>query len=64
MFPNTTTKCLIIGCNYNYECLNHIMQTCIYIYNNSIHRYNYVNSLLISILNKYNYTTILEPIYR
>ena len=29
MFPNTNTKCLMRGCNYNYDCLNDI-----YIYNN------------------------------
>ena len=61
MFPNTNTKCLMRGCNYNYDCLNHIMQTCSYNYNNRIHRHNYVNSLLMSILNKHNYITILEP---
>ena len=49
------------GCNYNYDCFNHIMQTCSYNYNNRIHRHNYVNSLLMSILNKHNYNTILEP---
>ena len=61
MFPNTNAKCLMRGCNYNYDCLNHIMQTCSYNYNNRIHRHNYVNSLLMSILNKHNYITILEP---
>ena len=37
MFPNTNTKCLMRGCNYNFDCLNHIMQKCIYNYNNRIH---------------------------
>ena len=49
MFPNMNTKCVMRGCNYNYDCLNHIMQTCSYNYNNRIHRHNYVNSLLMSI---------------
>ena len=61
MFPFTNTKCFMKGCNYNYDCLNHIMQTCSYNYNNIIHRNNYVNSLLMSILNKHKYITILEP---
>ena len=61
MFPNTNNKCLMRGCNYNYDCLNHIMQTCSYNYNNRIHRHNYINSLLMSILNKHKYITILEP---
>ena len=61
MFPNTNTKCLMRGCNYNYDFLNHIIQTCSYNYNNRIHRHNYVNSLLMSILNKHKYITILEP---
>ena len=60
MFPNTNTTCLMRGCNYNYDCLNYIMQTCSYNYNNRIHRHNYVNSLLMPILNKHNYVTILE----
>ena len=57
MFPNTNTKCLMRGCNYKYDCLNHIMQTCNYNYNNRIHRYNYVNNLLIQLLNKQHYIT-------
>ena len=61
MFPNIHTKCLMIGCNYKYDCLNHIMQTCNYNYNNRIHRHNYVNNLLILLLNKQNYITIHEP---
>ena len=61
MFPNTNTKCLMRGCNYNYDVLNDIMQIYSYNYNNRIHRHNYVNSLLISILNNHNYFTILEP---
>ena len=56
MFPNIKTKCLMTGCNYKY--LNHIMQTCNYNYNNRIHRHNYVNNLLILLLNKHNYITI------
>ena len=61
MFPNINTKCLMRGCNYKYDCLNNIMQTCKYNYNNRIHRHNYVNNLLILLLNKQNYITILEP---
>ena len=45
------------GCNYNYDCLNHIMQTCSYNYNNRIHRHNYLNSLIMSIPNKHKYIT-------
>ena len=44
-----------------YDCLNHIMQTCRFNYNNIIHRHNYVNDLLITLLNKYKFKTILEP---
>ena len=61
MFQNINTKCLMRGCNYKYNCLNHIMQTCYYNYNNRIHRHNYVKNLLILLLNKQNYITILEP---
>ena len=61
MFPNVNTKCVMRGCNYKYDCLNHIMQTCNYNYNNRIHRHNYVNNLLILLLNKHHYITILEP---
>ena len=61
MFPNITTKCLMRGCKYKYDCLIHIMQTCNYNYNNRIHRNNYVNNLLILLLNKQNYITIHEP---
>ena len=61
MFPSLNTNCLRRGCNYKYDCLNHIMQTCRFNYNNIIHRHNYVNALLITILNKYTFTTILEP---
>ena len=28
MFPSLNTNCLRRGCNYKYDCLNHIMQTC------------------------------------
>ena len=61
MFPSLNTNCLRRGCNYKYDCLNHIMQTCRFNYNNIIHRHNYVNALLITLLNKYTFTTILEP---
>ena len=37
------------------------MQTCRFNYNKIIHRHNYVNDLLITLLNKYKFTTILEP---
>ena len=37
------------------------MQTCRFNYNNIIHRHNYVNDLLITLLNKYTFKTILEP---
>ena len=37
------------------------MQTCRFNYNNIFHRYNYVNDLLITLLNKYKFTTILTP---
>ena len=46
---------------YKYDYLNNILQTCNYNYNNRIHRHNYVNNLLILLLNKQNYITILEP---
>ena len=36
------------------------MQTCNYNYNNRIHRHNYVNNLLILLLNKHKYITVLE----
>ena len=58
MFPSLNTNCLRRGCNYIYDCLNHIMQTCRFNYNNIIHRHNYVNALLITLLNKYKFTTI------
>ena len=61
IFPNLNTNCLMRGCNYKYDCLNHIMQTCRFNYNYIIHRHNYVNNLLITLLNKYKFTTILEP---
>ena len=48
------------GCNYKYVYLNHIMQTCNYNYNNRIHCHNYVNNLLILLLNTQNYITIHE----
>ena len=60
MFPNINTKYLMRGCNYKYDCLNRIMQTCNYNYNNRIHRHNYVNNLLIILLTTQNYITILE----
>ena len=28
MFADTNTNCLMKGCNYKYDYLNHIMQTC------------------------------------
>ena len=37
------------------------MQTCRFNYNNIIHRQNYVNDILITLLNKYTFKTILEP---
>ena len=37
------------------------MLTCIFNYNNIIHRHNYVNVLLITLLSKYKFITILEP---
>ena len=37
------------------------MHTCNSNYNNRIYRHNYVNNLLILLLNKHNYITILEP---
>ena len=37
------------------------MQTCRFNYSNIIHRHNYVNDLLITLLNKYTFKTILEP---
>ena len=46
---------------YKYDCLNHIIHHFNYNYNNRIHRHNYVNNLLILLLNKQNYITILEP---
>ena len=50
--------------NNKYDCLNlNIMQTCKYKYNNIIHRHNYINNLLILLLNKHNYITILKPQY-
>ena len=64
MFPSLNTNCLRRGCNYKYDCINHIMQTCRFNYNNIIHRHNYVNDLLITLLNKYKFTTILEPYIR
>ena len=60
MFPNINTKCLMRGYNYKYDCLNYIMQTCNYNYNNRINRHNYVTNLLVLLLNKHNYITILE----
>ena len=61
MFPSIYTNCLGIGFNYRYDCINHIMQTCRFNYNNIIHRHNYFNDLLITLLNKYKLKTILEP---
>ena len=61
IFPSLNTNCLRRGCNYKYDCLNHIMQTYRFNYNNIIHRHNYVKYLLITLLNKYKFTTILEP---
>ena len=61
MFTSINTNCLRRGCNYRYDRLNHIIQTCRFNYNNIIHRHNYVNDLLITLLNKYKFTTILEP---
>ena len=40
------------------------MQTCRFNYNNIIYSNNYVNDLLINLLNKYKFTTILEPYIR
>ena len=57
MFQIINTNCLKKGCNYRYDCLNHIMQTCRFNYN-IINRHNYVNNLLIILLNKYNFKTI------
>ena len=37
------------------------MQACRFNYNNIIHRQTYVNNLLITLLNKYKFNTILEP---
>ena len=48
MFPSLNTNCLRRGFNYN----------------NIIHRHTYVNNLLITLLNKYKFTTILEPYIR
>ena len=37
-----------------------MLQTCRFNYNNIIHRHNYVIHILITILNKYKFKTILE----
>ena len=60
-FPSIHINYLRRGCNYRYDCLNHIMQTCIFNFNIIIHIHNYVNNLLITLLNKYKFNTILEP---
>ena len=52
MFQSINTNCLRRWCNYKYDCLNHIMQTCRFNYNTIIHRHIYVNDLLITLLNK------------
>ena len=64
MFPDTNTKCIMRGCRYAYDNLNHILQTCNYNYNSRIHRHNYLNNLLIQQLNKHKYITIIEPYIR
>ena len=61
MFPSLNTNCLRRVCKYKYDFLNHIMQICLFNYNTIIHRHSYVNDLLITLLNKYKFTTILEP---
>ena len=61
MFPSIKTNCLRRWYNYRYYCLNHIMQTCRFNYNNIIHKHTYVNDLLITLLNKYTLKNILEP---
>ena len=61
MFPSIYTNCLKRWCNYKDDFLNHIMQICRFNYNNIIHRNNYVNNILITLLNKYKFKTILEP---
>ena len=48
-------------CTYRYDCLNHIIQTSRFTYNNIIHRHNHFNDLFITLLNKYTFKTILEP---
>ena len=60
MFPSININCLRRGDNYKYDCLNHIMTTCRFNYNNIIHRHNYVNDLLITLLNKYKFKIKLE----
>ena len=37
MFADTNTNCLMKGCNYKYNHLNHIMQTCNYYSTTSWH---------------------------
>ena len=37
------------------------MQTCKFNYNNIIYRHNYVNNMLMTLLNKHKYRTITEP---
>ena len=61
MFPSINANCLRRGCNYRYGCLNHIMQTCRFNYNNIINRHNYVYDILITLLYRYKSKTILEP---
>ena len=61
IFPSLNTNCLRRRRNYKYDCINHSMQTCRFNHNNIMHRHNYVNDLVITLLNKYKFTTILEP---
>ena len=60
MFPSINMNFSKRECNYRYDCLNHIMETCRFNYNNFIHMHNYVNDLSITLLNKYKFKTILE----